>query len=63
MNLYNLAISYLLAILFAGIFLAFTPPKPLFTLGSLIIGAISGILLSRRVVLPYLTQRSISIFQ
>jgi hypothetical protein len=58
MNLRNVVISYVVVILFAAGILAFVPPTPEATIAGLAAGAIGGLLLSRWVVLPYLTDES-----
>ncbi|QKY19566.1 hypothetical protein B4589_003925 [Halolamina sp. CBA1230] len=45
-------ITFLLIILCANVVLGFVPPEPLPTLGSLALGAVLGLVLSRFVVLP-----------
>ena len=63
MNLRNVAISFLPAVLGANLLLAVTPPSPLVSLGALAIGALVGILVSRWVVLPYLSDGAIPILE
>lgn len=52
MNLRNLTITFLVAIICANLVLSFIPPKPISTVLALVIGAIVGIAVSRFVVLP-----------
>lgn len=63
MNLRNVVISFLLAVLGANLLLAVTSPTPLVSLGALATGALVGILVSHRVVLPYLSDGTIPILE
>ena len=52
MNFRSLVITFLLVILCTNVLLEFVPPEPIPTLGSLAVGAVLGLVLSRFIVLP-----------
>lgn len=58
MDLLKLAITFLLVIIFANIFLLFAPPQPALTVGALAVGTILGLAVSRYVVLPAIAKYS-----
>ena len=58
MNLRNILITLILAIIFANVVLAVTPTKPLVTVAGLVTGAFIGIGVSRFVALPIISRYS-----